>query len=348
MLSTISYSTLAFSFLFSAAASATPSTEIRVLTDRTESHLSPIFKAYEAKTGNKVTAVFLDKGLINRLETRPTEADLVITKDAELIEVAKAKKLLGKLNSKTIDDSITPEFRDPTGNYFVDAWRARIVVYSKERVKPSELSSYEDLASPKWKKKICIRSGLHDYNISLFGQFFAAYGQERATKLIQGIKANLAQAPKGNDREQAKNISEGKCDIALMNSYYFPLMATTPEQKAWSEAVRVFFPNQKEKGTFAMRSAVALTNAKEHVQAATSLAEFIASAEGQKIMVNTTFQYPTNKKAERHPITNTLGMEQEGIRNGEFKINFVPLSSIASTRESVVKAVVDSNFDKVD
>ena len=318
---------------------------LRVLSDRTDQGtLRPILDAFEALSGAKVSGVFMDQGLVNRLESRPTEADVVITKDAELLDIAAGRGLLYPIKSARIRAAIAPEFIDPTGRYFVDAYRARVIFYSKARVKPGELSSYEALTGPRWKDRICLRSGSHDYNLALFGQFFASFGEAKAKVLISGLAANLARAPKGNDREQAKAIYEGKCDVALMNTYYHPMMAGDPSQKAWADAVGVYFPSQSAKGTFIMRSAAGLTKATENRDLAIGLLEFIASKEGQQLMVDRTKQYSVRNDAPAHPLMVKLGAEQ-GLVNGRFKIDFVALDLLASKREEVIKFVNEIGFD---
>jgi iron(III) transport system substrate-binding protein len=318
-------------FAFAENSAPAKSQELKLISDRTESHLKPIIEAFEKKHGVKVSSVFMDKGLLARLENRPTEADVVVTKDAELLEIARAKKLLQAYTPKLINTIVPAEFRDSENMYFVDAYRARAIFHSAERVKASSLSTYEDLASPKWKGKVCIRSGFHDYNISLFGQFFAYYGQEKAQNIILGIKNNLARDPVGNDREQAKAIMEGKCDIALMNNYYYPIMQNNPEQQAWAKAVNVFYPNQNEKGAFIMRSAAGLTTAKANTALANAFLEFLVSTEAQTLMVHSTYQYPVNSAAPNAP---------------NFKRNMVPLKDIAAPREHVTKFLTDIVFDK--
>jgi iron(III) transport system substrate-binding protein len=318
---------------------------LRVISDRTdEGTLRPILEAYEAKSGAKIEGIFMDQGLVNRLESRPTEAEVVITKDAELLEIATQRGLLDVYKSDSITAAIPPEFLDPAGRYFVEAYRARVIFYSRERVKPSELSTYEDLASPKWKGRICVRSGSHDYNLALFGQFFASYGEAKARAVISGIAANLARTPKGNDREQAKGIFEGKCDVALMNTYYHPMMAANAAQKPWADAVGVFFPNQGDKGTFIMRSAAGLTKSSANRDLAIGLLEFMASKEGQQLMVNRTKQYSVRRDVPVDPLMVKLGAEQ-GLVDGRFKMDFVPLSSLAGKREEVIKLVNEIRFD---
>ena len=318
---------------------------LRLISDRTDQGtLRPLLDAFEARSGAKVEGVFMDQGLVNRLESRPTEADVVITKDAELLDIAAQRGLLDEIKSDRIKAAVPPEFMDPAGRYFVDAYRARIIFYSKARVQPSELSSYEDLASPKWKGRICLRSGSHDYNLALFGQFFASYGEAKARTVISGIAANLARAPKGNDREQAKAIFDGKCDVALLNTYYHAMMAADEVQKAWADAVGVYFPSQAGKGTFIMRSAAGLTKATANRDLALGLLEYLVSREGQQLMVDRTKQYSVLRDVAVHPLMVKLGAEQ-GLVDGRFKMDFVPLASMAGKREEVIKLVNEIRFD---
>lgn len=318
---------------------------LRLISDRTDQGtLRPMLEAFEARSGAKVEGVFMDQGLVNRLESRPTEADVVITKDAELLDIAAQRGLLDTIGSARIAQAVPAQFRDPGDRYFVDAYRARIIFYSKARVKPSELSSYEDLASPKWKGRICVRSGSHDYNLALFGQFVASFGSAKAREVISGISANLARAPKGNDREQGRAIFEGKCDVALLNTYYHPMMAADPEQKAWADSLGVYFPSQAAKGTFIMRSAAGVTKNAANRDLAVALLEFLVSKEGQELMVNRTKQYSVREDVPAHPLMVKLGAEQ-GLVNGRFKMDFVPLAQMAGKREEVIKLVNEIRFD---
>jgi iron(III) transport system substrate-binding protein len=318
---------------------------LRVISDRTDQGtLRPILEAFEAKSGAKVEGVFMDQGLVNRLESRPTEADVVITKDAELLDIAAQRGLLDEIRSDKIKADVPAEFRDAKDRYVVDAYRARVIYYSKARVKPSELSSYEDLASPKWKGRICIRSGSHDYNLALWGMFLASYGEAKARSVISGISANLARTPKGNDREQARGIFEGKCDVALMNTYYHSFMAANPEQKPWADATGVFFPSQNDKGTFIMRSAAGITKAAANRDLAVGLLEFMISKEGQQLVVDRTKQYSVRRDVPAHPLMVKLGGEQ-GLVEGRFKMDFIPLPDMAGRREEAIKLVNEIRFD---
>jgi iron(III) transport system substrate-binding protein len=320
--------------------------EIRVLTDRTESHLAPFFTAFQQATGIAVKAVYLDKGLIARLESRPTEADLVITKDADLLEIARTKGLLQPLSSAKVRAAVPEAFREPSGAYFSDSYRARAIFYSRERVKPGELSTYEALADPKWKGRVCIRSGYHDYNLSLFGQMMAAFGPDRTRAFLAGLKANLARTPGGDDRGQARAVFEKKCDVAIANSYYMGIMLSSAEQRPWGEATAVFFPDQNDGGSFILRSGLALTKATDGVDPATQLLEYLVQPDIQDRLANLTFGYPVAGHDPLPEINQKLGEGQPGVEHGVFKVHDVPLAQIAANRDAVVRMLDAIQFDQ--
>jgi iron(III) transport system substrate-binding protein len=281
---------------------------------------------------------------VARLESRPTEADVIITKDAELIELAKRKGLLAKLESPAIEKSIPAQYRDKDGEYFVDAYRARGIIVSKDRVKPGAITSYEDLIKPEWEGKVCSRSGKHDYNIAVFDQMVKAWGEEKGKKMIAGIGRNLARAPEGDDREQAKAIMEGVCDVAMLNSYYYPKMFEHKSQVKWGQATRYIFPNQSTDGAFIMRSAVALTKSTENRGAARMFAEYIASEKVQRMIVERTKQYSVLPNVPPHASMVQMGADQ-GLKNGRFKVNFVSLEGMADKRPEVIKYIEQVKYD---
>lgn len=337
---------LAVALLIAVPARKPGNVEIRVLTDRTESHLAPLFAAYEKLAHVKIRAVYLDKGLISRLESRPNEADVVITKDADLLELAKDKGLLQPIVSDEIQRVVPAQFRDPTGAYLTDSYRARVIFYSKDRVKPAELSTYEALAGPFWKGRVCIRSGYHDYNLSLFGQMMAVIGPERTRKFLEGFAANQARTPSGDDRAQVRAIYEGKCDVAIANSYYMGIMLSSQEQRPWGESARVFFPNQVEGGTYILRSGLALTRAATDVKAATALLEYIVSEPAQQQTVQSTFAYPVRAGVPLPELNQKLGEEQRTVVKGVFGIRQVPIADITRNREAIIRMLDEIQFDK--
>jgi iron(III) transport system substrate-binding protein len=320
--------------------------ELRVLSDRTESHLAPLVARFEAQAGVEVRVLYLDKGLVSRLEARPTEADIVITKDADLLEVAKQKGLLRPHGSERVRAAVPGGFRDAQDHYFSDSYRARAIFYAAARVKPEELSTYEALADKKWRGRVCIRSGYHDYNLSLFGQLAATLGEERTRAFIRGLAANLARTPSGNDRDQARAIFERKCDVAIANSYYMGIMLSSRDQKGWGQACRVFFPNQQEGGTLVLRSGVALTRATRNVPGATRFMEYLVSEDAQALTAHLTFAYPVAGKVPLPELNRLLGQGQPGVRDGVFRVDMVPLPEVVRHRDAVIRLLDEIQFDK--
>ena len=317
--------------------------EIRVLTDRTASHLQKLFDEYNRVHGVKVIANFVDKGLLARLKSRPNEADLVISKNAYVIELAKRRGL--PFVSPAVEANVPAELRDQERYYTAVSYRARLVFYAKDRVRPSELSSYADLAAAKWKGRICLRSAVHDYNLSLFSQLAVADGLEQTNTLLTGLDANLARTPQGNDRAQVRAIMDGKCDLALANSYYMGIMLGRPDQRAWAEASAVFFPNQKRRGAVIMRSAAALTRSTARVKEATALLAFLTGDYAQQYFARALLAYPVKRGVEIAPINRKLGAEQ-GLLNGVFKQDIVSLSKAADMRGPVLEILEKLRFDR--
>jgi len=324
-----------------------PNGEVRVLTDRTQAHLTPLFAAFERATGTRVRAVYLDAGLVARLQSRPVEADVVITRDVDVIELAKQKGLLRRLSSPVLKATLPRSFIDPGDHYFSDSFRARAIFYSKARVRPSELSTYADLASPRWRGRICLRSGYHDYNVSLFAQMYAGWGPDPTRRFLEGLHANLARTPSGNDREQVRAIFRGECDVAIANSYYMGIMLVTPEQRAWGEATGVFFPDQGDLGTFVLASGLGLTRASRNVEAARGLLEFMVRPDVQAMIAHMTFAYPTAPFHGSLPeTTRGLGAGQPGITDGTFKVRHMPPFTITIGRDAVIETLDELRFDR--
>lgn len=318
---------------------------VRVISDRTPSHLEPLFARYTETTGVEILPVFVDEGLVARLKSRPTEADLVITKTADLLEAAKTGALLQPFESEAIVTGVAPEFRDADNTYVTLSYRPRSIFASKERVAPGAIATYEDLTDPQWRGRICIRSGYHDYNLSLFSQMAADRGLEAARTFIMGIHENLARAPTGNDRAQVRAIYEGECDLSIGNSYYMPIMLSRDDQRPWGEATRVVFPDQAGDGAYVMRGGAALTTATDNLEAATELLEYLVSEEAQEFIVNTTFEYSILDSVEMPAANRALAAEQPEVQDGRFKAEFIPLDAIAAQRQAVVQILDEMDFD---
>ena len=218
------------------ATSAFAQGEVNVYTYRETKLIQPLFDAFTKETGVKVNVVSAANGLEQRIRTEGANspADVLLTVDISRLEEAARAGITQPIKSELLDQVVAPRYRDPEGHWYAVSMRARVVYASKERVKQDAIT-YEELADPKWKGKICIRSGQHIYNNGLFAAYTARYGEAKAEEWLRGVKANLAQKPSGGDREAARDVAAGKCDIGIGNTYYWALMMNNdPEKKPWA------------------------------------------------------------------------------------------------------------------
>lgn len=270
--------------------------DVNVYTYRQSSLIKPIFDAFTAETGIKVNTIFAKKGLTERLrrEGRNSPADLLVTTDSGPLYQAVSAGLTQPLESDILNSRIRPEYRDPDGHWFGVSSRARIIVASKDRVAKDAVTSYEDLANPAFKGKVCTRSGKHTYMIALTASIIAHSGEAAARDWLAGVKDNLARRPQGNDRAQVKAIKEGECDIAIINSYYMGQMLSNEEQQQWANSVNVIFPNQSDRGTHMNISGVSLTASAPNKADAIKLIEFMADKKAQGIYAEQNYEFPVN------------------------------------------------------
>jgi iron(III) transport system substrate-binding protein len=235
-----------------------------------------------------------------------------------------------------LEANIPQSLRDPADQWFGLTSRARIVYASKERVQPGEVTTYEDLATEKWKGRICSRSGLHDYNVALLGAVIAHYDEATATAWAEGLKANLARKPDGGDRDQVKAIAAGECDIAIGNTYYMGQMLDDPEQVPAAESVNIVFPTFATGGTHLNISGVAMTAAAPNKENALKFMEWLSGDVAQKIYAETNHEYPVKLGVERSALVASWG---------EFTADSKTLAEIAAQRPAAVKIMETVNFD---
>ena len=260
--------------------------------------VQPLFDAFTAKTGIAVKMVFAEKGLIERLEQEGplSPADVLLSSDVGKLVEATGKGLAQPVSSDLISSKIPVNLRATDNQWFGLTMRARVVYASVKRV-PQTSISYEELADPKWKGKICTRPFDHPYNLGLTAFMLAKKG-DAATKLwLEGVKANFAVKPNGNDRSQAKSVMAGECDLALGNTYYMGLMQTNttePEQQEWARASRILFPSSPDTGTHVNISGMLMTKTAPDKDNALKLMEFLASDEAQALYASGNFEYPVN------------------------------------------------------
>src|SRR5258705_9978849 len=234
--------------------------EVNVYTYRETKLIQPLFDAFTRDTGIRVNVVGAGSGLEQRMkaEGANSPADVLLTVDIGRIDEAVQAGVTQPIKSVVIDEIVPAQYRDPDGQWAGISMRARVIYASRDRVKQDKIT-YEELADPKWKGKICIRSGQHIYNNGLFAAYVARHGEAKAEEWLRGVKANLAQKPSGGDREAARDITAGKCDLGIGNTYYWALMLNKePERKAWAEATKVILSTFRDGGTHVNVSAVVL------------------------------------------------------------------------------------------
>lgn len=312
--------------------------EINVYSHRQPELIQPLVDAFTAETGITVNVAFVDKGMAERLQAEGdrSPADLVLTVDiARLLQIVEAD-VLQPVQSDVLEANIPDAFRDPNDLWFGLTTRARIVYASKDRVAPGEVTTYEDLASDKWKGRICSRSGLHDYNVALLGAVIAHHGEEVATAWATGLKANLARKPDGGDRDQVKAIAAGECDIAIGNTYYMGQMLADPEQVPAAESVNIVFPTFENGGTHLNISGIAMTKAAPNKDNALKFMEWLSGDAAQKIYAETNHEYPVKPGVERSALVASWG---------EFTPDSKTLAEIAAQRPAAVKIMETVDFD---
>ena len=309
---------------------AQESQEVNVYSYRQPHLIRPMFDAFTAESGIRVNAVFAKKGMLERLrnEGANSPADLVFTVDIGRLSDIQNAGLTQAVKSRKLRAAVPENLRDPKGHWFGLTARARIIVASKDRVAPGGIASYEDLAEPKWKGRVCTRSGKHAYNVALFASMMQRHGDAAAEKWLRGVKKNLARRPQGNDRAQAKAVAEGVCDVAVLNHYYLHKMMQDPKQRGWAEAVTVVFPNQNGRGTHMNISGMAMTRHAPNRDNALRLMEFLAGERAQRMYAEVNGEYPVNSRIEPADAVRALG---------EFKRDTLALAEIAARRADASK-----------
>lgn len=307
---------------------------VNIYTYRQPDLIKPVLDAFTAETGIKTEVLFLDKGLEERVQAEGTNSpvDVIMTVDISRLTKAKEAGITQAVEDEEINKLLPAEYRDPDGHWFGVTKRARVVYASKDRVSDTALT-YADLADPKWKGKICMRSGQHDYNLALFGAAIAHWGSEKTEEWMKGLKANLAKKPDGGDRPQAGAIAAGECDIALGNTYYVGLMRTNekdPEEKVWGNAINVIFPTFENGKTHVNISGAALAKNAPHRDDAVKLIRFLASHKAQQVYAEANYEYPVEPGLEPSPVVKEFGA---------LEADTLPLVEIARHRKEASEMV---------
>ncbi|WP_366918613.1 Fe(3+) ABC transporter substrate-binding protein [Acaryochloris sp. IP29b_bin.148] len=256
-----------------------------------------LYEDFTQKTGIEVQRLEgKDNELLERIknEGKNPQADVLITVDAGRLWRAEQSQLLQPINSETLNQKIPESLRHPDGLWFGLTKRVRMLVYNKAKVKPADLSTYEALAEPAWKGRVCIRSSNNIYNQSLLGSFIESKGKAETEKWAKGLVANLARPPKGGDVDQIKAVAAGQCDVAIVNHYYVARLAqsTNAKNKAVIEKVGVFFPNQDDRGTHVNISGAGVVANAPNKEHAIAFMEYLTSPEAQKVFAEANNEYP--------------------------------------------------------
>ncbi|ANS84492.1 Fe(3+) ABC transporter substrate-binding protein [Vibrio scophthalmi] len=321
------------------APTAMAADEVNVYSYRQPFLVEPMFNEFTKETGIKVNVKFAKKGLAEKLaqEGEYSPADVVLTVDISRLSELTEKGLVQPVNSDILEKNIPAQYQDTDNEWFALTTRTRSVYSSRDRVgKLGQDFTYADLVKPEFKGKICTRSGKHPYNVSLVSAMIAENGEAATKEWLEGVKANLARKPQGNDRAQVKAIKEGLCDVALGNSYYLGKMVNDPEQLAWAESVYINFPNQETTGTHVNISGMAMAKYAPNKENAQKLMEFLAGDVAQNMYAEVNYEYPVKPGVKPSELVASWG---------EFKADPISLDKIADHHEAAIKLLDEVKFD---
>ena len=310
---------------------------VNLYTTREPALLNPVLEAFTKDTGIKVNAVFLKDGLQERIraEGANSPADVMLMVDVGEINAAVDAGITQPIKSDLVDKTVPAQLR-PDNNWVTLTKRARVVVVSKERVNQDAIT-YEDLADPKWKGKFCIRAGQHPYNNALFAAYLAHHGAEKTETWLKALRANAARKPGGGDRDVARDIQSGLCDIAIINTYYIGLMSEAKnEQKGWFDAIKPLKTTFANGGTHVNVSAAALAKNAPNKENAVKLVEYMLGDKAQALYANGNFEFPVNAAVTDSAAVKLLGAVTP---------DQLPLSEVAKQRKAAANLVDKVGFD---
>ncbi len=312
--------------------------EVNVYSYRQPELIQPLTDAFTAETGIKVNVAYLAKGMVERLQAEGARspADVVLTVDISRLNAVVEAGLTQPVTSDALVENVPELYRDPDNLWYGLTTRARVIYAAKDRVADGEVTTYEDLADPKWKGRICTRSGTNAYNVALTSAYLYHHGEAETLEWLQAVKDNLARKPQGNDRAQVKAIWAGECDISVGNTYYMGKMLQDEEQKEWADSVRIIFPEFEGEGTHINISGVAMTKSSPNSENALKFMEFLTSPQAQEIYGAANFEYPIA------PGTEAVDL----VKNwGTFTPDPVNLMELAKLRGDALKLTEQVDFD---
>ncbi len=314
--------------------------EVNVYSHRHYDADKQLFNMFEKKTGIKVNVVNAKANeLMKRLEKegKNSPADVFITADVGRLYLAQQKGLLQKIDSKFLNETIPKNLREKDGHWFGLTKRARVIVYNKDKVNPSELSTYEDLTTSKWHKRVLIRKSSNIYNQSLLASMIASEGEKEAKAWAKGIVNNMARTPAGSDRDQMKAVVAGVGDVAIVNTYYVGKLLNSKKtnEVMVGKKMGVFFPNQNGRGTHINISGAGVTMSSKNRDNAIKLLEFLVSPEAQSIFANANYEYPVNPNVKPSKLLQSWG---------SFKEDTTPLYKFGVYNADAVKIFNEVNW----
>ena len=325
------------------AAPAAFAAEVNLYSYRQPFLIEPILAKFTEETGVEVNVVFAKKGMIDKIRAAGDNnpADAVLTVDVGRLDGLEKAGLLEPVQSSVLEANVPAHLRHPAGLWFGLTTRARVVYAHRDRVAADEIRNTADLAHPRFRGRVCSRSGKHGYNVAFLAAFIAHHGEAAAEEWLRGVKANLARKPQGNDRAQAKAIHEGVCDVALANTYYMGKMATNeekPEQQDWAKAVRVRFLDQEDgPGQHVNISGAGVIEGAKNRGEAVRLVEFLSGDVAQAMYAGSNFEYPVKPGVALDPFIESLG---------RFRADTLSLSEIARHRKAASRLVDRVRFDE--
>lgn len=297
-----------------------------------------LYANFTRTTGIRINRVDADDaGILARLkaEGAASPADVILLVDAARLGKGQSDGLFRPIKSALLEAAVPAQLRAAATSegiaWFGMSTRARVVVYDKTRVKKENVDTYEELADPKNKGLVCLRSGSHPYNLSLFGSLLEHLGQVKMEAWLQGLQTNLARAPKGGDTDQIKAVASGECAVALSNTYYIArlMRSNAPQDKAIMEKLAVVFPNQQSWGTHINIAGAAVARHSKNLPAAVKFLEYLASAQAQGYFADGNNEWPVLASVK---VNNPALQAMSG---GGFKAETVPVAQVAANQVRV-------------
>jgi iron(III) transport system substrate-binding protein len=314
--------------------------EVNLYTTREPGLIQPLLDAFTEETGIDVNSIFVRDGLAERVaaEGRRSPADVLMTVDfGNLIDLVE-KGLTQPVESAVLDAAVPANLRGENGDWYALSMRARVVYAAKDL--DIDSFHYEQLGAAEWRDRLCIRSGQHPYNTAMIGAHIAHHGEAATETWLRGMKANLARAATGGDRDVARDIMGGICDIGVGNSYYVGLMRSGrggPDQQRWGDAIKVLLPTFENGGTHVNVSGAAVARNAPNRDAAVQLLEYLVSDAAQKLYAEANFEYPVKSGAAIDPIIEALG---------DLEVDPTPLTDVARSRNTASRLLDKVGFDQ--